>query len=60
MEQQIDIRHISNFMKAVAVAALLFFAALAVHHTSASRVSAPATTLQWSVDSSWVKGGWTK
>lgn len=57
MEQQINIQGI-NILKAV-IAALLLFAALSLcRHVTISRVSTPATTLHWTADSSWVKGGW--
>lgn len=57
MEQQINIQGI-NIIKAVIAALLLCTAILLCRHMTISRVSAPAATLQWSADSSWVKGGW--
>lgn len=58
MEQQINIQGINNIIKAV-IAALLLFAALSLcRHVTISRVSAPATTLQWASDTSWTGGGW--
>lgn len=57
MEQQINIQGI-NIIKAV-IAALLLCAALSLFsHITISRVSVPSVTMQWSVDSSWTKGGW--
>lgn len=57
MEQQINIQGI-NILKAV-IAALLLFAALSLcRHVTISRVSAPSTTMLWTADSSWTKGGW--
>lgn len=47
-----------KLIKAV-IAALLLFAALSLcRHVTISRVSSPSATMQWSADSSWVKGGW--
>lgn len=63
MEQQINIQSINiiniiNIIKA-AITALLLCAALSLcRHVTTSRVSAPATTHQWTADSSWTKGGW--
>ena len=46
-----------RLIKAVVAVLLLFTAILLCRHVTVSRVSAPATTMQWTADSSWTKGG---
>jgi L-asparagine transporter-like permease len=56
MEQQIDIRFVSNFIKTVAVAALIVAGAMALQR-GFTRVST-AVDSAWATDSSWItKGG---
>ena len=58
MEQQINIQGINNIIKAVIAALLLCTAISLCRYVTIPRVSAPATTMQWTSDSSWTKGGW--
>lgn len=55
MDTQINIQTV-NIFKAIVVAALIFAAVSLCRHISQSRVSAPAATMQWAADSSWLTG----